>query len=260
MYPAMRVMAIFAQQSPKSILHSPGSRGVHVGFDRRQMDNILADEIRRGGKDIRVSSGNVGSLGGLMALKKGVCHLGGAHLLDIETGEYNVSYIEKYLKGMKVSVFNLVLRDQGLIVPKGNPKNIKGIDDLIRDDVIFVNRQTGSGTRILFDYKLKQSGYDQSQIKGYDHEEYTHMAVAVDVLSGAADCGMGIYAAAKALDLDFITMVREQYDLIIPSSHLENKNIKELIATIKSGGFKERVKALGGYDPGKSGELWVELG
>ena len=222
--------------------------------------DIIADEIRRGGKDIRVSSGNVGSLGGLMAIKKGVCHLGGAHLLDIETGEYNLSYIKKYLKGVKVSVFNLVLRDQGLIVPKGNTKRIKGMDDLIRDDVTFVNRQAGSGTRILFDYKLKQAGYDSDRIKGYDHEEYTHMAVAVDVLSGTADCGMGIYAAAKALDLDFITMVREQYDLILPSSHLENGNIRELIKTIKAENFKERVRMLGGYDPGKSGELWIELG
>lgn len=222
--------------------------------------DIIADEIRKGGKDIRVSSGNVGSLGGLMAIKKGVSHLGGAHLLDTETGEYNLSYIEKYLKGTKVSVFNLVLRDQGLIVQKGNPKIINGIDDLIRADVNFVNRQAGSGTRILFDYMLKQSNYDQSQIKGYDHEEYTHMAVAVDVLSGAADCGMGIYAAARALDLDFITMVREQYDLIIPSSHLENRNIQELVSTIRSDGFKERVNALGGYDSAKSGELWVELG
>ncbi len=222
--------------------------------------DVIADEIRRRGKDIRISSGNVGSLGGLIAIKKGVCHLGGAHLLDTETGEYNLSYIKKYLNGTRVSVFHLVLRDQGLILQKGNPKGINGIEDLIRDDVTFVNRQAGSGTRILFDYKLKQSGYDSSQINGYDHEEYTHMAVAVDVLSGAADCGMGIYAAAKALDLDFISMVREQYDLIIPSSYLENQNIQELIATIRSGDFRERVNSLGGYDPGKSGELWIELG
>ncbi|MBN2418451.1 MAG: molybdopterin biosynthesis protein [Deltaproteobacteria bacterium] len=222
--------------------------------------DIIADEIRKGGKDIRVSSGNVGSLGGLMAIKKGVCHLGGSHLLDTETGEYNISYINKYLKDIQISVFNLVMRDQGLIVPKGNPKSIMGIDDLIREDITFVNRQAGSGTRILFDYKLKQSGYTSDQVKGYDHEEYTHMAVAVDVLSGAADCGMGIYAAAKALDLDFITMVREQYDLVIPSSHLKNRNIQALIDTIRSKGFRERVHALGGYDPGKSGELWVQLG
>jgi putative molybdopterin biosynthesis protein len=222
--------------------------------------DIISDEIRKGGMDIRVSSGNVGSLGGLMAIKKGVSHLGGAHLLDEETGEYNLSYIRKYLKGVKVSVFHLVMRDQGLIVHKDNPKGIKGIGDLLREDISFVNRQAGSGTRILLDYRLKQAGYDSSKIKGYGHEEYTHMAVAVDVLSGAADCGMGIYAAAKALNLEFIPMVREQYDLIIPSEHLENPNIRELIKTIGSDSFKKRVSELGGYDPLKSGELWVELG
>ncbi len=222
--------------------------------------DIISDEIRKGGKDIRVSSGNVGSLGGLMAIKKGVCHLGGAHLLDEETGEYNLSYIRKYLKDIRVSVFHLVMRDQGLIVNKGNPKDIKGINDLLREDLSFVNRQAGSGTRILFDYKLKQSGYAPSQIKGYDHEEYTHMAVAVDVLSGAADCGMGIYAAAKALNLGFIPIVREQYDLIIPTEHLKNPNIAELVKTIGSDSFRKRVTGLGGYDPSKSGELWVELG
>ena len=152
------------------------------------------------------------------------------------------------------------MKGKAVKLVKGNPKSIKGMDDLIRDDVTFVNRQAGSGTRILLDYKLKKSGYDQFGIKGYNHEEFTHMAVAVDVLSGAADCGMGIYAAAKALDLDFVTMVREQYDLIIPSAHLENHNIQELIKTIRSDVFKERVNALGGYDPGKSGELWIEIG
>ncbi len=222
--------------------------------------DIMADEIRGEGRDIRISSGNVGSLGGLMAIKKGICHLGGAHLLDTETGEYNLSYIEKYLKGVKVSVYHLVLRDQGFIVPKNNPKGIKGIEDLARGDITYVNRQAGSGTRILFDYRLGQAGLRPSDIKGYDHEEYTHMAVAVDVLSGAADCGMGIYAAAKALDLDFITVVREQYDLIIPSSQLENPGIQELIKTIKSDRFRKRVEDLGGYDPGKSGELWKEIG
>ena len=221
--------------------------------------DIIADEIRRGGRDIRLSSGNVGSLGGLMALRKGVCHLAGAHLLDTESGEYNISYIRRYLKGMKVSVFHLVLRDQGLIVQKNNPKKIKGIDDLTREDVTFVNRQAGSGTRILLDYRLDQSGLKPGLIKGYDHEEFTHMAVAVDVLSGVADCGMGIYAAAKALDLDFVPMEREQYDLIIPSPLLGDRNIRALIETINSREFRERVEALGGYDPSKSGKLWMEV-
>jgi molybdenum cofactor synthesis domain-containing protein len=221
--------------------------------------DILGDEIRRGGRNIRVSSGNVGSLGGLMALRKGLCHLSGSHLLDTETGEYNISYIKRYLKGIKVSVFHLVLRDQGLIVAKKNPKGIKGIDDLVRDDITFVNRQAGSGTRVLLDYRLEQSGINPDSIRGYNHMEFTHMAVAVDVLSGAADCGMGIFAAAKALDLGFVPMEREQYDLVIPSSMLDNPNIQALLETIRSPNFRKRVEILGGYDPSRSGQLWIDL-
>lgn len=222
--------------------------------------DILADEVRRRGHNLRISSGNVGSLGGLMALRKGSCHMAGSHLLDTETGEYNLSYIRRYLKGLKVSVFHLALRDQGLMVAKGNPKGIKSIEDLTREDVIFVNRQAGSGTRVLFDYKLAQLGIKADTISGYDHEEFTHMAVAVDVLSGAADCGVGIYAAAKALDLDFIPMEREQYDLILPSHVLDHQAIQRVLETISSQEFKERVTSLGGYDPARSGELWQEMG
>ncbi len=178
--------------------------------------DVLADEIRRTGRGFRVSSANVGSLGGLLALRKGVAHAAGSHLLDTETGEYNVSYIERYLKGTQIALYQLVWREQGLIIKKDNPLNIKGVEDLQRNDVRFVNRQAGSGTRILLDYKLAQIGLDASAIKGYDHEEFTHMAVAVDVKSGAADAGLGIYAAAKALNLDFIPVTRERYDLVIP--------------------------------------------
>ncbi|MFH1930183.1 MAG: molybdopterin biosynthesis protein [Pseudomonadota bacterium] len=222
--------------------------------------DILADEIRRQGHNIRISSGNVGSLGGLIALKKGSCHMAGSHLLDTETGQYNISYIKRYLKGVRISLFHLVLRDQGLIVARGNPKGIKGIEDLAGSDIVFVNRQAGSGTRVLFDYKLGQLGIEPKAIKGYDHDEFTHMTVAVDVLSGAADCGMGIFAAARALDLDFVPMVREQYDLVIPSAMVEQPNIKVVLDTIRSRHFRERVAALGGYDPSKSGELWREIG
>ena len=222
--------------------------------------DILADEIRRCGHSIRISSGNVGSLGGLMALRKGTCHMAGSHLLDTESGEYNLAYINRYLKGIKVSVFHLVLRDQGLIVARGNPKGIIGINDLKRDDINFVNRQAGSGTRVLLDHKLEELGIEPELIRGYGHEEFTHMAVAVDVLSGAADCGMGIFAAAKALNLDFIPMGREQYDLIIPSSILENPNIQVVLETIKSRNFRNRVTDLGGYDPSKSGQFWMEAG
>jgi len=221
--------------------------------------DILGDEIRVGGRNIRISSGNVGSLGGLMALRKGSCHMSGSHLLDAKTGEYNVSFIRKYVKGIDVSVFHLVLRDQGLIVPKGNPKGIKGIEDLSRDDVVFVNRQAGSGTRVLLDYKLGEIEMSPQLIRGFAHEEYTHMNVAVAVLSGAADCGMGIFAAARALDLGFVPIVQEQYDLIMPNRMLGDHRIQGVLETIGSKRFRERVKSLGGYDPSRSGELFVEV-
>ncbi len=220
--------------------------------------DILGDEIRRAAPKLRVSSGNVGSLGGLLALRKGACHMAGSHLLDTETGQYNISYVRKYLSS--ALIFHLVLRDQGLIIAKGNPKGIEGIEDLQRSDVTLVNRQAGSGTRVLLDYKLKQAGIDPAALRGYGHEEFTHMAVAVDVLSGAADCGMGILAAAKALELDFIPMVQEQYDLVILKAMLEESFIMTALEIIGSERFRARVTALGGYDASKSGELWKEVG
>ncbi len=236
------------------------SNGVVIIGSHDMTIDILADEIRRQGKHTRISSGNVGSLGGLIALRKGICHMAGSHLLDTRTGEYNISYIERYLKGVSVSIFHLVLRDQGLIVAKGNPKGIQGIEDLTREDVTFVNRQAGSGTRVLFDHKLDRQGIRPEAIRGYDHEEFTHMAVAVDVLSGAADCGIGIFAAARALDLDFVPMEREQYDLIVPTAFLDHPGIQAVLETIRSTHFRQRVLSLGGYDPSMSGELWREVG
>jgi putative molybdopterin biosynthesis protein len=221
--------------------------------------DILGDEVRRNRGNVRISSGNVGSLGGLLAIRKGTCHMAGSHLLDTETGGYNLSYIKRYIPNMDVTVFHLVLRDQGLILRKGNPKGIKGVQDLARDDVVFVNRQTGSGTRVLFDYKLNQAGIPSDAVKGYDHEEFTHMAVAVDILSGAADCGMGIHAAAKALDLDFVPIEQEQYDLIVPTRMLDQPNIQDTLNTMRSDNFRKRVAALGGYDPSRSGERFAEV-
>jgi len=194
-------------------------------------------------------------MGGLMAVKRGVCHLAGAHLLDTQSGEYNLSYVKRYLPDTPVRLVNLVMRDQGLIVPKGNPKGIKGIEDLGRADIAFINRQGGSGTRILLDYRLGQTGLSAQQVNGYTDEEFTHMNVAVAVLSGTADTGLGIYAAAKALDLDFVPVVTEQYDLIIPQAHFDSVNIQVLLACINSGSFKGRVEALGGYSTEKTGTM-----
>ncbi len=232
---------------------------VIIGSHDNTLD-LLADEIRRKGSRLRISSANVGSLGGLIALRKGSCHMAGSHLLDAETGEYNLSYIRRYLKGLRVSVFHLVRREQGLIVPRGNPQNIKGIEDLPGSRLRFVNRQPGSGTRVLFDYKLRQLETDPSTIRGYDHEEFTHMAVAVDILSQIADCGMGIFAAAKALNLDFIPIEREQYDLVVPSSVVGEPRIQGLLEVVRSSHFRRRVRSLGGYDPSRSGGLWTEVG
>ena len=217
--------------------------------------DLLADQIKSGHADLRLSSSHVGSLGGLMAIKKRVCHLAGSHLLDTADGSYNISYIKKFLPDIKVKLVNLVMRDQGLIVPPGNPKKIRDIADLAGDDIIIINRQAGSGTRILLDYKLKESGINPHNINGYQNEEYTHMSVAAAVLSETADAGLGIYAAARALNLDFIPLVTEQYDLVIPEEYFESKQIMALLDIINTNKFQKKVAALGGYSTEKTGEI-----
>ncbi len=233
---------------------------VVVGSHDNTLD-ILADQLRLKHSFLTLSSSHVGSMGGLMAIKKGACHLAGVHLLDTEDGTYNVSYIRRFLSDLnandQIRLVNLVFRDQGLIVPRDNPLGIKGIEDLSRGDIRFINRQGGSGTRILLDYRLRQLGIDPKTINGYENEEFTHMSVAVAVLSTAADVGLGIYAAAKALKLDFIPVVTEQYDLVIPQKYFEMKNIQILLETIKSREFKKRVEALGGYNTEKTGEIII---
>ncbi len=227
---------------------------VAVGSHDNTLD-ILADELKRRRENITLSSSHVGSMGGLMAIKRGVCHIAGSHLLDTEDGSYNLSYIKRFLPDLDVKLINLVFREQGLIISPGNPKNIKGISDLVRDDIKFINRQSGSGTRILLDYELKKAGIDPSDINGYENEEFTHMSVAVAVLSGTVDAGLGIYAAAKALNLDFIPIVTEEYDLIIPEIYFNTENIKIFLDTISSPEFKKRVKSLGGYHTDSTGEI-----
>lgn len=228
---------------------------VAVGSHDNTLD-VLADHLRAGYDGaISLSSSHVGSMGGLMALKRGVCHLAGSHLLDTGDGSYNLSYVKRFLPGKAVRIVNLVYRDQGLIVGRGNPRGIREIEDLVRKDLRFVNRQAGSGTRILLDYRLGQLGIDPGSIAGYEIEEFTHMATAAAVLSGAADVGLGIYAAAKALNLDFIPVVTERYDLIIPVEYLDWGPMQALLDTMRSAEFQERVEALGGYSTRSTGQV-----
>ncbi|OGR25338.1 MAG: molybdopterin biosynthesis protein [Desulfobacterales bacterium RIFOXYA12_FULL_46_15] len=217
--------------------------------------DLLADQVKMIRGDLSISSSHVGSMGGLMAIRKGACHMAGAHLLDTEDGSYNISYIKKYLADEKVWVINLVMRDQGLIVSKGNPKHISSIEDLKSKGLSFINRQPGSGTRILLDYKLKALQISPADIKGYDNDEYTHLSVAVAVLSGRADAGLGIMAAARALDLDFIPVVTEEYDLIIPDRFYHTRKIQVILETIQTQDFKKSVMALGGYGTGDTGRI-----
>ena len=217
--------------------------------------DVMANLLKKRDPDMALASTNVGSLGGLLALRKGNAHLAGSHLLDTETGDYNTSYIRRYLPGLEVKLVNLVYREQGLIVARGNPKGIKGLADITRPGISFVNRQAGSGTRILLDWQLKRLGLDSRSISGYEREEYTHMAVAVDVLSGTADIGMGIYAAAQALGLDFLPVITERYDLVIPAAHFDSPLVQTLLQIIASGEFKNQVMALGGYDVRETGTL-----
>ena len=227
---------------------------VIVGSHDNSLD-VLANQLKINHSELTLSSSHVGSMGGLMAIKRGVCHLAGTHLLDTEDGSYNISYLAKYLPDVTVKLVHLVQRDQGLMIPPGNPKGIKGIEDLGRQDLTFINRQVGSGTRILLDYKLKQLNIKTAAINGYQNEEFTHMAVAVSVLSGAADAGLGIYAAAKALNLDFIPVVTEQYDLAIALEYFETAPIKILLEIINSREFKKQVQALGGYNTENTGKV-----
>ncbi len=210
--------------------------------------DVLANFLRQAYPAATLSSAHVGSLGGLTALRREEAHCAGTHLLDEQTGEYNVPYIKRLLKGRDLVLVNLVYREQGLILATGNPKGIKGLEDLAGGGVSFVNRQRGAGTRILLDYLLKQRGLDPESIHGYEHEEYTHMGVAAAVKSGAVDAGLGIRAAAQALELDFISIAEERYDLCIPAEHWDTPYIKRLLEVMALPEFKREVEKLGGYD------------
>ncbi|MCK4240718.1 MAG: molybdopterin biosynthesis protein [Candidatus Atribacteria bacterium] len=220
--------------------------------------DVLKNELQEDLSDYRLVSFNVGSMGGLMALKQNRTHLATAHLLDPESGEYNFPYLKKVLPQKELIVVDLAYREQGIMVKKGNPKNIKELDDLTREDIKFINRQKGSGTRILLDYLLKKKAINPMDIKGYFQEEFTHLMVASAVATGIVDAGLGILSAAKAFHLDFVLMAKERYDIIIPKENYSSLKIQKLLTIIKSEKFKKKVLSLGGYDLSQSGKVMEE--
>jgi putative molybdopterin biosynthesis protein len=231
---------------------------VAIGSHDLTLD-LLSDLLARRAPGWSLSSSNVGSQGGLIALQRGECHLAGTHLLDEESGEYNVSYVRRYLRDRPIVLMTLVYRDQGLLVPRGNPKRIRSLEDLARPDVQYVNRQRGAGTRVLLDYKLAQLGIDPSAITGYDREEYTHLGVAAAVAGGSADTGLGILAAARALGLDFVPLLQERYDLAIPRELYDSALLAPLLDIIRGPEFRAIVESLGGYDTSDTGRIVAEL-
>jgi putative molybdopterin biosynthesis protein len=212
--------------------------------------DVIADMMTAGAF---LASTHVGSMGGLMALKRGECHIAPIHLLDEESGEYNLPFFPRIFPGEEIALIRGVGRVQGLMVAKGNPLRIRGMADLVR--CRYINRQRGAGTRLLLDYKLKTGGISPEAIDGYGREAITHMAVAAAVESGSADAGMGISSAAKALNLDFIPLGEEEYDFAVPPRFLDLPALGIFLEILKSPAFHARLEELGGYTWEGCGEL-----
>jgi putative molybdopterin biosynthesis protein len=221
--------------------------------------DLLGQFIAERAPGTRLASANAGSLGGMVALRRGEAHLAGSHLLHPESGEYNVAYVQQYLPGQSIVLVTLTRREQGLIVAPRNPKGIRGLADLERPDVRYVNRQRGAGTRVLLDHRLSEMGIDSQTVQGYEREEVTHLAVAAAVASGVADCGLGIRAAARALALDFVPVEWERYDLVIPRENFNDALLEPLLALLHDGAFRSAVSELPGYDPQPMGQVVAEL-
>ncbi len=237
------------------------ARTVRILGSHDPLIDEAADTLRR--TDIRayVSSAHVGSMGAILALSRKEAHLGGVHLLDETDGSYNVSFVERMIPDGGVALVECVRRAQGLIVQKGNPYCIQDVADLQKEGVRYVNRQRGAGTRVLLDYLLRQANLSPLALEGYDREELTHTAVAAQVASGSADCGLGILSAARMYNLDFIPVCEETYDLLVSLSAMENPQVRAFLRVLSREDFLRRLDALGGYrydQPGRIKKIWPE--
>jgi putative molybdopterin biosynthesis protein len=215
--------------------------------------DLAASELRSRDPRVTLASSNVGSLGGLIALRDGLCHLAGSHLLEPESGDYTIPYVDRMLAGRDIAIVRLVHREQGLIVASGNPLGLAAIADLRRPGLRYVNRQRGAGTRVLLDYELQRAGIDPPDLNGYSREEPTHLAVAAAISAGRADCGMGVQAAARAFGLDFVPVAQEPYDLVMERETAESARLAPLWALMETAKFRSAVEALGGYDTAEMG-------
>jgi putative molybdopterin biosynthesis protein len=215
--------------------------------------DLAASHLRAHDPGVTLASSNVGSLGGLLAVRDGLCHLAGAHLLDPETGDYTLPYVERLLGGRDIAVIRLVHRDQGLLVAPGNPLGITGIEDLVRRDVRYVNRQRGAGTRVLLDHELARRDLSPDAIEGYAREEHTHLGVAAAVSAGRAGCGLGVLGAARAFGLDFVPVTREPYDLVLDAALIEDPVLAPLWTLLEDAAFRQAIDGLGGYGTEETG-------
>lgn len=215
----------------------------------------LGNMLHIADESLYMSSSHVGSMGGIMAIRRGEAHMAGCHLLDTATGEYNTAFIKKYFPKGDVKLLRCVGRQQGLMVAKGNPLDLQSFADIAKEGVRYVNRQKGSGTRILADYLCKKDQLDTTSIYGYEREEMTHTSVAAQIASGSADAGMGIYSSAKLYDLDFIPICIEEYDLILTEYAWNTPMVQQLIQVLKSDAFRQKLLDMGGYTLDCPGEL-----
>lgn len=219
---------------------------------------LLAQHLKRLA-DFEIASSYTGSLGGLVALAQGEAHVAGCHLLDEESGEYNLPFVKRVMVGVPAVIITLVERTQGLIVPRGNPGKIQGMADVIQSGLKLINRQKGSGTRVLLDFLLRNQGFDHQLLKGYETEVDTHLEVAEAVASGGADAGLGILAAARAFDLDFVPVRKERFDLVMARSTQDWPRVRALRSVLENEEFKAAVHELGGYDTTRTGKFLAEV-
>ena len=237
------------------------TRTVRILGSHDPLIDEAADELRR--QDIRayVSSAHVGSMGAILAIRRGEGQLGGVHLLDEADGSYNVSYVERYFPSGGVALVECVKRSQGLMVAAGNPLGVSGVTDLAKPGLRYVNRQKGAGTRVLLDYLLGQAGISPKSITGYEREEPTHTAVAAQIAAGSADCGLGILSAARMYGLGFVPICEETYDLLVSLKAMETPQVRAFLRVLSSDSFLKRLDALGGYTcdkPGRIRKIWPE--